>query len=785
MADSVKLSDQFVFYEADGKQGMFLKGDVTAVGSMKVQKKIPLMTILDRTKQQIMSDMGLQATPVQAIDSRLLIFLLVLGSTSGITKLGLMMVGVVKKMALISRNNAQPPSTTDKSSAFLEEDEETSDYRDLLLFFSEIFKIQNGLKPDTPSRFSIRPTSAPSKRKVFELNVKGDNEWISRRMSIAPLGEGTGSKSKCFYVIYDTHMVVKIPPDPVTDVVKYINDIRREVQITSQLAPVACIVPMVSVILKKVVKLPFESNLTQEQLEKQYIRLVEDKPEYQAFLKLGDCFAFFMELTNNFFLGNVIDGLHKSKNAIGDEIRESPEVAWNQEAFTTRYGIETLPVFEGLQMLYRRCQDEFLRLIQEAGQDLPIHEFQIKSWFLAAITGEAFHAEKGIDDDLLTGIKNSFQTIFESNPKPVTELVKLLKIQLATKSFLKSRLQIQNIASNMLTLLCRLKEKQIALRDLKPDNLFLDADPDNYPVFLNDAASFSIGVIDVETAVSLEPSPNGTIPQPLIGGTPLYATPLHLLKNKTIVTFFGNLADTLHLQDWFATIAIIFKAITGVNLFPRAARTFPSLLKILKSSPSRSAPNEATVKKMSKVFWSAAAVDVKKQLTTYVKVLNQLTVMVPEAMAEPIKTELERECTCLDRAIRRHISLSPLMKSKKNREFLINASTVDIDKQIDRWKDEDHLPEQYRQMAPQMVAFLNNLNRLKKGEAEKRAAVTGLASEPYEITAYSLIEAMFQVALRAMHKSPWQTMDTPTDTSAAQAALKDDRQLVTTILSQD
>ena len=112
-------------------------------------------------------------------------------------------------------------------------------------------------------------------------------------MSIAPLGEESGSKSKCFYVIYDTHMVVKIPPEAIADVDRYIKEIRREVQITSQLAPLACIVPMVSVILKKVKKLPFEDSLTQEQLEKQYIRLVEENPEYQEYLKIGGCFAFF------------------------------------------------------------------------------------------------------------------------------------------------------------------------------------------------------------------------------------------------------------------------------------------------------------------------------------------------------------------------------------------------------------------------------------------------------------------------------------------------------------
>ena len=237
-------------------------------------------------------------------------------------------------------------------------------------------------------------------------------------------------------------------------------------------------------------------------------------------------------------------------------------------------------------------------------------------------------------------------------------------------AFLKSRQQIENIASNMLQLLCLLKEKRIALRDLKPDNLFMDADPDNYPVFLKDSSAFSIGVIDVETAVSLIPLPDGTIAQPLIGGTPLYATPLHLLRNKTIQTNFGDLAEALHLQDWYSTIAIIFKSVTGNNLFPRAARSFPALLKILKSSRSKAAPDESTVKAMCQRFWAAAAADIRSQLTTFADVLNQLNLSVPEAMAPAIESELKREEACLVKAIHKHISFSPLLRSEKNRNFL-------------------------------------------------------------------------------------------------------------------
>jgi hypothetical protein len=313
----------------------------------------------------------------------------------------------------------------------------------------------------------------------------------------------------------------------------------------------------------------------------------------------------------------------------------------------------------------------------------------------------------------------------------------------------------------------------------------LDADPDAYPVFLKNKRAFSIGVIDVETAVSLKPSPSGTIAQPLLGGTPLYATPLHLLKNHTISTYFGNLADALHLQDWFATIAIIFRAVTGRNLFPRAARSFPGILKILKSGRSKTDPDEATVKAMCQKFWSAAATDIKNHLAAYSDVLKQVTVSVPEAMAPSIKAELEREEALLHSAIRRHVALSPLFKSEKNKAFLLEASNDAIAKQVARWENHAHLPAQHRQVAPQMTAFLNNLNRLKQGEAEKRLAIAAFANPPHDVSAYSLLEAMFQIALTELFKSRWNALSKTTAVIDEQSAVKEDRSMVTTILNNN
>ena len=67
---------------------------------------------------------------------------------------------------------------------------------------------------------------------------------------------------------------------------------------------------------------------------------------------------------------------------------------------------------------------------------------------------------------------------------------------------------------NMLDLLAWLKIKKVAIRDLKPDNLLVAGDPARFPEFLESASQYSIGLIDVETAVSYETAGEQEIDQP-------------------------------------------------------------------------------------------------------------------------------------------------------------------------------------------------------------------------------------------------------------------------------
>lgn len=83
-----------------------------------------------------------------------------------------------------------------------------------------------------------------------------------------------------------------------------------------------------------------------------------------------------------------------------------------------------------------------------------------------------------------------------------------------------------SMITNSLDLLMRLRDKKIAIRDIKPDNLFLDGKKDDFPRFLKNHERFEVGLIDLETSVDYG---RDDIIQPMLAGTPNYASPSHLL----------------------------------------------------------------------------------------------------------------------------------------------------------------------------------------------------------------------------------------------------------------
>ena len=631
---------------------------------------------------------------------------------------------------------------------FPKDENKLTDKQRVLRFFFQLFRNQINADANAPTELYLVEMRPTCPNETYEMRIQQNGEWITRRMSIGLLGQGGGSRSKCFYVIYDAHMVIKLPSDPVTSFFTYNRQIAAEAAIVDRLAPRECIVPRVSVILKEITSIPGADKLSPEELEKKYVHMVEVKPVYQEYLQIGNSFAFFMDLARHFFLSATIDEIHSGSLSLVDEALQHPELLWDHNGFVCRYGEEAGGVCHDLQEIYHRCEKELRRIIDsEAGDRKEITGFRFKQWFLMHLTGEQLNPVKEkLPDGIIDKINKTLLQAVKSKAKEVERYRRNLKNYVFETRFSKHRNQLECLASNTLDLLAWVGAKSMAMRDLKPENLFVAGNPDEYPVFLNDTRNFSIGLIDVETAVVFDAENPADIPQPQLAGTPLYATPSHLMANSLLLEVYPDLAAILRMQDWYATIGIIFKIFTGENLFTATARVFPEILKRLKLVNPAGPDLEQDVARINHIFWNSGQAELQESLLTHKNVLRRVEVNIPAPFVKDIIKALHRDIQAINQAIAQTVKDQSFFTSAKKQNFLLDASAYKIRSMKAKLVQEKANPGDKSATAQQkkILAFFDHLGDLKDHLQRKLEAAANLKATGAPIAADQLLEAMFR-----------------------------------------
>jgi len=177
-------------------------------------------------------------------------------------------------------------------------------------FFLGVYKAQIGAPKTAQSSFKLLKSKSAVTRQTYELKVLHPKDWVSRRMSLSTLGGESGSSSKCYYIIYDDHLVMKIPRKAITDFDHYLDAIIADQQIVNRLSPRECIVPSVSSVLKLVHPLSRSQDLSPIQVEEKYQGVVKRFKNFQEFFKIQNTYVFVMDLSKYFFLSQIIDDMH-------------------------------------------------------------------------------------------------------------------------------------------------------------------------------------------------------------------------------------------------------------------------------------------------------------------------------------------------------------------------------------------------------------------------------------------------------------------------------------------
>jgi len=625
----------------------------------------------------------------------------------------------------------------------------------IVQFFLSVFRAQKGLSPSAEAVFRPVENRRPDGNSTYELRVKKDEDWTSRRMTIGPIGEDSGSRSKCYYVIYDDHLVVKIIPKPLVDFDRYVQSINRDNQIAKIMSPRECLVPRISVILKKIQPQQALPDQSIEIQEKQYIQWLAENTEAQSYLKIGDGFAYFMDLSKYFFLGHILQRIHNVDDRMSDEILKHPGLIWAPVDFEARYRSQHADICDRLNPVYTSFHNRIYDILQQHHIDGTVSEFNLKEWFLVYLSGgKPSTGDFDTKPSVISDMNATTLKLFIENRIPVESYRRMIRSYVVSKNLKQHSSQISSMIVNLLDLLVWLGQKKLAMRDLKPDNLLVAGNPSKFPQFLGSANMYSIGLIDVETAVSYDAADIDTIRQPPLGGTPSHATPTHQLKNSTIRDVFKDLPLILHLQDWYATAVMIYQIVTGERLFEKTAVNLVKLKKTIKERHRKNGDATVVLKEISQSFWRVALreFDTKtKENEKKLRFINQI--ISPDSnkmLLDMIATAQQGLQTSIQDLIQSQKSFS----GDKIQKSLYAAPPLKIHHFRIKFNQEKgkHLPRKEKNVALQV---LNDLIFLKRQSEQLILASSQLKKSVPIISAYDLLRTMFIVVLLYMHQNCW------------------------------
>jgi serine/threonine protein kinase len=410
---------------------------------------------------------------------------------------------------------------------------------------------------------------------------------------------------------------------------------------------------------------------------------------------------------------------------------------------------------DDLRPIYTSFENRTREILLQHRMVDEISPFQIKEWFLICLAGgKLTEKNTGVKHVIASRIHGVVLSLFQHQFKAVDQYRKMVRHYVATKNFQQQKAQLSGLITNLMDLLAWLNQKKIAMRDLKPDNLLVAGNPSKFPQFLESPALYSIGLIDVETAVSFDSRDYSAVQQPPLGGTPAYSTPSHMLRNDTLVKVFGDLPQVLHLQDWHATMGIIYLVATGDRLFEQTAKILLQLKASIKDKAKKKSKPLETIAQASQKFWQYAMAEFDQKLKDHHKQLYAIEIIISETARPILFDTISDSEKRVAETIRQLAASQKIFRGEKTQENLAAASYASISHFQLKFMD-----EQAKQLSDKNKAaashLLDELIYLKKQSAHLKSAAAALQKSVPIFKASELLNTMFTIVMVNMHQRLW------------------------------
>lgn len=420
-------------------------------------------------------------------------------------------------------------------------------------------------------------------------------------------------------------MVVKIPPHPATDMNAYLMAVTHERRLAQKLFElgIKVVVPCVSSVMKHLHKLDFARKMSPHEMEDAYLAIMQiSGNKYAENFKIGGRYVFFMEFLDEPFLGKVVREFYNKEVLINlkrEYFEKDLILLHNHDriGFMTEYKhIRTMKslyeIYSGLQETY-----EIFCAKVDSISNLYSISFGIwkkKDWFVASSLGKLINESSFLenwdsdyaDKDLIVNKLNALLNQPVEHSKLFKRYLEILNQEAHWFAFKYGASKMKMIGNNLLTLLVMLEQMGLVLRDLKVDNLFI-----------TDDENMELGVIDLETGGYIG---SGKIEGIVPAGMPSNMTLSNLLFVSQLTRIYGKekVNTILHMQDWYATISMMFETNIGSipfddarNYIIKIHREIDGRLGVNHGDFVRNNPGMKVTKAMMESFFSLSDEEIK------------------------------------------------------------------------------------------------------------------------------------------------------------------------------
>ncbi|MDM8554825.1 hypothetical protein QUF75_08860 [Desulfococcaceae bacterium HSG7] len=637
------------------------------------------------------------------------------------------------------------------------------DILNVVRYFLSLYQLHLGAKKGDSALFVRADSGTADKNLRYQLRVKHGGQWLTRRLTVGPIGEDSGAKSKCYKAIYGDTVVIKLPPEQITNYSDYIAEIKGQAAIVDLLEPeIKCITPEVSVLLKNIprfLKMVGDIEKDDPGLEKKLLKRLGAYSKLHNYLKINNNYAFFMNLSRYSFVGDVIADMHTvDESMVIEEIHNTSEALWDSMTFAAQYGKDRRFAWDQMNRIYDQYVKAINNLFKQKNPASSAPNYKLQEWFLTLFSEKKISFPPSeYPPEFANALNDLIENIIWDSREAIETYKKEINDHLKTNLFRRSRMKMGGLSANLLELLSLLKDNGVAIRDLKPDNMFIKGDSSRISLFLPNPNEYAIGVIDFETAIGINPS-GKKFPQPLLGGTPAYATLSNFIVNELLRYLLGDIARVLHLQDWYATIGMIYNVVTGGALFEETKKLLPQIMAMMQRTPMDKDQLVNFFKTNSRLFWSSAARELKLKMEADKERLSAVQVPMVKStknVTRAIKQDILYENNKLNKKIYEHVISQNYFSSVKHKKRLFESSVSKIHDFIKVWKNPKNFPKVPRATKAKMLAFLKELHELKS-QSEKNSALLDKFDGPKpSISVYDLLPLMFNTVRKGMYKDAW------------------------------